>query len=899
VTDPLPPQYFLCITSDRWLHATNVLPISFKHLILPRKFAPHTQLLDLQPLPLSALGNSTLEQFFAPVLHMGKNDFNPVQTQCFAAMYETNENILLCAPSAAGCIVCCEFAMHRALLEQDKTSIVYVAAKQAIVTRRLRLWQKKFHGLAQVAELSGDVAADLHTLATTPIVLATAQKWDVLSRRWKQRKVIQNVKLFIADELQCLGSPNEGPILEIVISRMRYLASQLNEPFRIIGLGAAIANATDIGDWIGALRPGTNCFSFHSSVRPAPLELLLHAFDTSHFSARLIAMARLIFQLFKRHDAGTPNRPALIFVSSRKQCQLTAIDAMIHFATLDDDQNHFSVDDTYIQQTKDPALRQTLTRGVAFSHSGMHTSDRRLIDALYLRGVLRVLVLPAEACWEIDHTAPLVVIMGTERYDGRQHRYIDYAAPDILEMLAKADTHAEAKCVVLCHSPKKEYLKRLLYDPLPVESQLDRAMHDHLNAEIVAKTIESKQDAVDYLTWTFFYRRLTQNPNFYDLHGVTQHHVSDHLSELIENVVNDLSESGCIQVENDMDVSPLNLGMIAAYYCIQYTTVEMFASSVTAKSKILSLLEILASATEYSTLPIRLGEEEALQKIAAHLPRFKPPTENTTDELFSQPNVKVLVLLHTHFARQPLSSELASDRDFILLEAPRLLQALVDVISSHGWLAPALHAMELSQMIIQGLWISDHPLLQVPHLDESVIERAEMESRRDPEIGQVSGVLDLLALDDEVRDRILAQPDPNKLATIAAFCNDYPNIELGFEAPTSPLQVGEPTSINVSLEREVDEDMIDIGRVRGRFPAPKKEGWWLIVADLLTNTVLSIKRVSIAQHSKISMDFIAPAEELETSSPTDRKLTLYFMSDSYLGCDQEYDFTIRTLHQQG
>lgn len=77
----------------------------------------------------------------------------------------------------------------------------------------------------------------------------------------------------------------------------------------------------------------------------------------------------------------------------------------------------------------------------------------------------------------------------------------------------------------------------------PFQSHLDHKLHDHFNAEIVTRTIENKQDAVDYLTWTLLYRRLTQNPNYYNLKGVTHRHLSDHLSDLVETTLSDLLQS--------------------------------------------------------------------------------------------------------------------------------------------------------------------------------------------------------------------------------------------------------------------------------------------------------------------------------------------------------------------
>ena len=93
---------------------------------------------------------------------------------------------------------------------------------------------------------------------------------------------------------------------------------------------------------------------------------------------------------------------------------------------------------------------------------------------------------------------------------------------------------------------KKDFFKKFLYEPLPIESHLDHCLHDHFNAEIVTKTIENRQDAVDYLTWTLLYRRMTQNPNYYNLQGVSHRHLSDHLSELVENTLNDLEQSKVI-----------------------------------------------------------------------------------------------------------------------------------------------------------------------------------------------------------------------------------------------------------------------------------------------------------------------------------------------------------------
>ncbi|KAG6648198.1 hypothetical protein I3843_07G129200 [Carya illinoinensis] len=882
IYEPLPPQYFIRVVSDRWLGSQTVLPVSFRHLILPEKYPPPTELLDLQPLPVTALRNPSYEALYS------FKHFNPVQTQVFTVLYNTDDNVLVAAPTGSGKTICAEFAILRNHQKGPESvmRVVYIAPLEALAKERYRDWERKFgkDGIKmRVVELTGEATTDLKLLEKSQIIISTPEKWDALSRRWKQRKPVQQVSLFIIDELHLIGGQG-GPVLEVIVSRMRYIASQVENKIRIVALSTSLANAKDLGEWIGATSHGL--FNFPPGVRPVPLEVHIQGVDIANFEARMQAMTKptytAIVQLAKNE------KPALVFVPTRKHVRLTAVDLMT-YSDGDGEKKPFLLQtldklDPYIDRVNDEMLKATLRHGVGYVHEGLTDRDRDIVSYLFGIGGIKVCVMSSSMCWGVSLSAHLVVVMGTQYYDGRENAHTDYPVTDLLQMMGHASRPLldnSGKCVILCHAPRKEYYKKFLYEAFPVESHLHHFLHDNLNAEIVAKIIENKQDAVDYLTWTFMYRRLTQNPNYYNLQGVSHRHLSDHLSELVENTLSDLEASKCVIIEDDMDLTPSNLGMIASYYYISYTTIERFSSSLTSKTKMKGLLEILSSATEYALLPVRPGEEDVVRRLINHQ-RFSFENPKCTD-----PHVKANALLQAHFSRQTVGGNLASDQREVLLSASRLLQAMVDVISSNGWLSLALLAMEISQMVTQGMWERDSMLLQLPHFTKDLAKKCQ----ENPGKG-IETVFDLVEMEDDERRELLQMSD-DQLLHIAQFCNRFPNIDMTYEVLDSDsVRAGREMTLLVTLERDM-EGRTEVGPVDApRYPKAKDEGWWLVVGDTKTNQLLAIKRVSLQRKSKVKLDF-APAEAGK------KTYTLYFMCDSYLGCDQEYTFTVNVREPAG
>jgi pre-mRNA-splicing helicase BRR2 len=122
-----------------------------------------------------------------------------------------------------------------------------------------------------------------------------------------------------------------------------------------------------------------------------------------------------------------------------------------------------------------------------------------------------------------------------------------------------------------------------------------------------------------------------------------------------------------------------------------------------------------------------------------------------------------------------------------------------------------------------------------------------------------------------------------QLEELSAVCNRYPDINLAYDLEGgTDVAAGDDCVMHITLERDIPGD--DPGPVHApRFPGRRDEGWWLVLGDIKANKLLAIKRVSLAKASKVKLAFEAPASEGKAA------LTLFFMCDSWLGCDQEYE----------
>ncbi|KAI2636172.1 Sec63 Brl domain-containing protein [Xylaria nigripes] len=879
MSDPLPNQIYVRAVSDKWLGAETVTPVSFQHLIRPDTESIYTDLLNLQPLPISALKNPALEELYAKRFQF----FNPMQTQIFHTLYHTPANVLLGSPTGSGKTVAAELAMWWAFRERPGSKVVYIAPMKALVRERVKDWGARLSGPLglKLVELTGDNTPDTKTIKDADVIITTPEKWDGISRSWQTRGYVRQVALVIIDEIHLLAG-DRGPILEIIVSRMNYIAQSTKNSVRLLGMSTACANATDLANWLGVKE---GLFNFRHSVRPVPLELYIDGFpEVRGFCPLMQSMNRPTFSAIKSHS---PEKPVIVFVPSRRQTRLTAKD-LINFCGMEDNPRrfvHMSEDDLQLNLTrvKDDALKEALNFGIGLHHAGLVESDRQLAEELFLNNKIQILVATSTLAWGVNLPAHLVVVKGTQFYDAKIEGYKDMDLTDVLQMLGRAgrpqfDNSGVAR--IFTQDAKKEFYKHFLHTGFPVESSLHTVLDNHLCAEVSAETIITKQDALDYLTWTFFFRRLHKNPSYYGLEISAEEHntvaaqqlANDFMVDMVNNSLDELALSKCVEVYPNGDVDPTPLGKIMSYYYLSHKTIRHLVKHAKPDASFVDVLSWMSRATEYDELPVRHNED----LINVELSDNMPFSGNTFELPMWDPHVKAFLLLQAHMARIDLPiTDYVGDQTSVLDQSIRIVQASIDVLTELGYLSSCLEMIKLLQCIKSARWPEDPPSAIFPGVGgESTKDITPLQKLSTFDKSQIQGLAKKLGVP-------VPQQGPFSRAVSA-----IPNVSVATENVTA-------LSLTVNLKR-LNAIAVRKGLIFApKYPKPQTEGWFVIVCDKAKDEIIAVKRVGWSQGPGHSINVgTKPTAKTTIKLPEPqngdgRKVDVLVLSDGYIGMQYE------------
>jgi pre-mRNA-splicing helicase BRR2 len=148
------------------------------------------------------------------------------------------------------------------------------------------------------------------------------------------------------------------------------------------------------------------------------------------------------------------------------------------------------------EHASDNGLKNTLRGGIGFYHNGLVEGDRKLVAQLFNNEAISVVIVDKHEIYGLPMRAHFVCVMGSQQFDGIEHRYADIPITEMLAMVGVANRPRQdttSKCSVFAYSPRVQFLSKFLLEPFPVESHFDSVLADHLNVEITTKRIENVQ----------------------------------------------------------------------------------------------------------------------------------------------------------------------------------------------------------------------------------------------------------------------------------------------------------------------------------------------------------------------------------------------------------------------
>ncbi|KAF8528771.1 Sec63-domain-containing protein [Hysterangium stoloniferum] len=503
------PPASVCVRfmSDRWMGAEDEVNISLENLIMPAFTDCHTPLLDLPFLPVSR--NKVAAPFKLPFQY-----FNGIQTQCFWASIHTSQNFLLCAPSGAGKSTLIMLALWQS--GPEASALIIVPNRSlAMETASLYKLSQGFSRIPIETVLASNILLAKRgkgiRITTSHCLLAALQKHSKAVSDW-----LADLRIVLCEDLELLHAE-----YELSVSLLMHHTQM--SPVRYIGLANCLNDPTDLAHWLHVPPQGT--FSFRPSDREQSLAVKVVSFNIPHSAVLFKAMAKPAHTAIRE---GSPDDSVLVFVPSFAQCHGVATDLITQCA-VDINTRGFlgrdtSVEDLepYLSRLHNHALFELISHGIGIFHESVHRADLGLTLQLYLEGIIRVLIVPRDACWTVPVRANMVIVMGIQylKLSSNSDRQVrEYSIQEVARMQAcSVRPERPGTFNLFCQAEQRDPYIRFLNEGLPLESDLTitSSLAEWLQDMRKEGSVVGKQDCMDAISFTFFTRRARSNPVYYD-----------------------------------------------------------------------------------------------------------------------------------------------------------------------------------------------------------------------------------------------------------------------------------------------------------------------------------------------------------------------------------------------
>ncbi|XP_014106062.1 PREDICTED: probable ATP-dependent DNA helicase HFM1 [Pseudopodoces humilis] len=645
--------------------------------------------------------------------------FNYAQSKALDDLLYTDRNFVICAPTGSGKTVMFELAITRLLMEAPlpwlNIKVVYMAPIKALCSQRFDDWKEKFGPIGLTCkELTGDTLMDdLFEIHHADIIITTPEKWDSMTRRWRDNSIVQLVRLFLIDEVHVIKDESRGATLEVVVSRMKTIQSSLWRflekhdtvpPLRFVAVSATIPNTQDIAEWLSDSKMPAVCLKIDEDQRPVKLRKIVLGFPCSDNQTEFKFDLTLNYKIASIIQTYSEQKPALVFCATRKGVQQAAS------VLAKDAKFLLSVEQKqrlqgFANSLKDSKLRDLLTYGVAYHHAGMELSDRKIIEGAFTVGDLPVLFTTSTLAMGVNLPAHLVVIKSTMHYVGGVFQ--EYSETDILQMIGRAgrpqfDTTATAVIMTRC-STRERYIQMLNGADI-IESSLHRHLVEHLNAEIVLHTVTDVSVALEWIRSTFLYIRALKNPTHYGFSsGLDKVGIEAKLQELCLKNLNDLSSFDLIRMDEANNFKPTETGRLMAWYYIALDTVKQFFT-IKGTETLKELITMISNCTEFVDVKLRTSEKKILNTL--NKDKDKITIRFPMEGKIKTREMKVNCLIQAQLGCIPIQDfTLTQDTGRIFRNGLRVTRWLSDFLaSSKNNFAALLNSLILAKCFRCRLW---------------------------------------------------------------------------------------------------------------------------------------------------------------------------------------------------